>query len=134
MTGWIRIGIVISLLWTSLVVGFSVYEYYVFPFDQASIVESIDPNYQGYKFIYIQQTSNRDTDRGIYEQMLREAKTEKEKQEVVTMGDKLQQSIGVHWVKLASCIALPIGLIWMLFILSVRIWECVARGFENERK
>lgn len=134
MTGWTRIGIVISLLRTTLVLGYSIYEYCVFPFDQSIIVEATDAQFQDFKFVYVQQTPNRDLDGGIYRQMLRDAKTEKEKQGVIAMGEVLQQSTGVHWVKLLSFVVLPLGVIWILCLVSVRTLAWITRGFENERK
>lgn len=138
MNGWQRIGIVLSAVWTAIVLVYAAYEYYRFPL-QPLTVHLSRPDYADYenaksfRFIEIRETPGKEAISGeesaLYEKVIREAATESERQSYIAARDLVHYSSGVSWVFLLLAISLPIVLAWVLVAVGVHAFLWVRNGF-----
>src|SRR6267378_4670029 len=111
MSGWNRLGIVVSALWGILVIGFAVYEYYRFPIEPFTTYLH-RPDYWTYErakefyFIKITETPGIEAisraERQLYEQYIREAKNEEDRQQTIAARDLVHYAGGVNWGPLVA--------------------------------
>lgn len=138
MSGWRRIGVVLSAIWTVMVLAYATYEYSRFPLEPLTTYLS-RPDYTVYEkaknfsFIVIRETPGQEAissaERALYEKLIREATTESERQSWIAARDLVQYSSGVAWEFLLLAISLPIGLAWGLVRIGLSAFVWVRKGF-----
>lgn len=138
MSGWKRIGVVLSTIWTAMVFAYAAYEYSRFPLEPFTTYLS-RPDYTVYEeaknfnFIVILGTPGQEAissaERTYYEKLIREAATESERQSYIASRDLIHYSSGVAWGILLSAILIPVGLVWALSTIGFRTFVWVRKGF-----
>ena len=138
MGGWKRIGIVLSVLWAAMVVGYAGYEYFRFPLEPFTIY-LMRPDYtdyetaKGFHFIIVKETPGQEAlsgaERAAYEKLIREAKSESERNSYIASRDLTQYSSDIAWGALLASIFIPLALAWGLFTVGIRTLAWVSKGF-----
>lgn len=138
MSGWRRLGVVLSAIWTVLVIAYATYEYVRFPLEPLTTYLS-RPDYtvyeeaKNFRFIVIRATPGQEAissaERALFEKLIREAATKSEQLSWIAARDLVQYSSGLAWEVLLTAISLPIGLAWVLVTISLRTFIWVRKGF-----
>lgn len=138
MSGWNRIGVVLSVIWATVIVAYSIYEYITFPIEPF-ISYTYRPENAIYsranKFTFIKireihgQQAKSAEELAIYEKYIREATTDSDRKFMIEVRDSSEYSSGVAWSELLSAIFIPIVLAWCLVTVICRVVVWVRNGF-----
>ncbi|OQW69223.1 MAG: hypothetical protein BVN34_06975 [Proteobacteria bacterium ST_bin12] len=142
MNGWKRIGVVLSVIWALMVITYAIYEYSKFPLEPFTTYLSppdsvTNEQAKNFYFVVIRGESGLEAkssaELALYEELIRVAPTESDRQLQIAARDLTEYSSGVAWMTFLMSILLPVGLIWGLSLAGYRILLWIRKGFNNEQ-
>lgn len=142
MSGWNRLGLVLSALWGISVIGFAVYEYYRFPIEPFTTYLH-RPDYGAYErakesyFINITETPGieaiSNAERVLWEKYIREAKDDTNRQQLIAARDLVHYSAGVKWGPLVAAMVIPPVFLSLLLVVAAKTVAWIAGGFKPKQ-
>ena len=142
MNGWVRIGIVLTVIWALLVSGYAIYELETFPMKPfVAYMGPLDSYYLegAEKFFFIKITTKKNGDnltsyeKEYFDDEIRAAKTELEKLHLLEARNLQESTSGLNGTFFIFIILTAI-LGWVICYSGVAATKWIAGGFKNSDK
>lgn len=134
MNGWGRVGLVLSIIWTAVVLGYVYLEIKSFPLDANTAYLSEPSSFtrkeaEVFFFIYIQASQRKSpAELALYKKYIEEAETEESRQEWISLRDSYRYSSAINAQLILLAIVGPVVFVWLC--VQTGLW--VLQGFRNE--
>lgn len=139
MNGWKRLGIVFSAIWALVVTSYAVYEYFTFPLEpfveyMGSTADSYEGDAKKFWFIRIVKETGGEnlssTERAYFDKLIREAKTQEEKQDLIDAKNVPSSKSGLSRMFFVALV-IPLLIAWTIVYAGLATSRWVARGFNK---